>query len=188
MKFKEGKIIDTMNIEKNGKKIEVVLRYPKKGDFKDVWKFYNKVIKETEGLSRFSPVTLSEEKKWIDGVLGKMKKGSMTQILVESNGKIVGSASIERKKEERRSHVGDFGIAVLQEFTGIGIGKKLIIEIEKESRKMNLGIIALSVHGKNKVAQNLYRKMGFRISGTIPKSVKTGNGFDANITMYKVLK
>jgi len=188
MKFKEGKIIKIVYVEKNKKKVPIIIRYPNKSDTKAVWKFYNKVIKETENLSRISPVSLKEEKKWLSDVMVKMKKNITVQLLVESNGKIIGSASLSIKNEERRKHVGDFGIAILQEFTGLGIGKKLMIEIEKDTRKMGMKIMVLSVHGKNKIAQNLYRKMGFNVSGKIPESIKIKKGYDTNITMYKVLK
>ena len=74
MKFKEGKILETFCVEKNGKKIEVTIRYPKKSDLRQIWKFYNKVIKETEFLPRITPVSLSDERKWLAGVLDGMRK------------------------------------------------------------------------------------------------------------------
>ncbi|KHO48190.1 MAG: acetyltransferase [archaeon GW2011_AR5] len=188
MKFNEGKIIEIFYAEKRGKKVPIIFRYPKKSDVKSVWKFYNKAIKETEGLSRFRFVSLKEEKKWVDDVLKNMKKGNKSQIMAESSGRIIGSVSIDRRLEDRRRHVGGFGIAILQEYAGIGIGKRMMKLAEKDAGKMGLKIIELHVHGKNKIAQSLYRKMGYRAAGKVPKSVKTRNGFDDDILMYKVLK
>ncbi len=188
MKFKEGKIIAVIYVEKKGKKLPVIFRYPKKSDTKGIWKFYNKVIKETENLSRISPVTLKDERKWIYDVISKMKKGNMILLLAESRGKIVGSTSIERKSEERKKHVGVFGIAILQEFTGLGIGKRMMRILEKDIIGLGIILIVLDVYGKNKIAQNLYKKMGFKAIGTIPYSVKTKNRFESDIYMYKVFK
>lgn len=187
MKFKEGKIIEIFYVEKKGKKIPIIIRYPKKSDVKDVWRFYNKVIKETENLNRISPVSLKDERKWVYDVISKMKKGNMILLLAEANGKIVGSASIERKGEERKKHVGGFGIAILQEFTGLGLGTRAMVNLEKNILS-GLKVLMLDVYEKNKIAQNLYRKMGFKSIGAIPYSVKTKKGFESDIYMYKVLK
>ena len=105
MKFNEGKIIEIFYAEKRGKKVPIIFRYPKKSDVKSVWKFYNKAIKETEGLSRFRFVSLKEEKKWVDDVLKNMKKGNKSQIMAESSGRIIGSVSIDRRLEDRKSVV-----------------------------------------------------------------------------------
>ena len=188
MKFKEGKIISMIYVEKNGKKLPIVFRYPKKSDVREAWKFYNKVIKETEFLSRITPVSLKDEKKWIDTILAGMKKGNKVQLFTEYEGRIIGSASVERKSEERLKHVGGFGICILQEFTGVGIDTLLMRGIEKSAMDMNLKIMKLSVYGKNKIGIGLYRKMGFKIAGRIPKAVKTSKGFDDDVIMYKVLK
>ena len=188
MKFKEGKIVEIFYVNKGKEKTPVIIRYPKKTDLREIWKFYNKVIKETEGLSRVSPVTLGDEKKWIDDVLKSIKRDDKCQILAEANQNIVGSVGIHRLLEERRKHVGGFGIAILQEYAGLGLGKKLMEKIEEDAMKMNLRIIELHVHGKNKIAQNLYKKMGFKIAGKTPKAVKIRGGYDDDVLMYKVLK
>ncbi|MBI4167538.1 MAG: GNAT family N-acetyltransferase [Candidatus Aenigmarchaeota archaeon] len=188
MKFKEGKIIETFHVEKNGKKIEVVIRYPKKSDLMQIWKFYNKAIRESEGLSRYSFVPLKDEKKWVGNVIDGMKKRDKVQLMAEAEGKIIGSVGLERKNVERKKHCGDFGIAILQDYTGLGIGKKLMTLLEKDARSINIKLIELGVYGRNKIAQKLYKKMGFKVAGKIPKCVKTRKGFDDDIIMYKVLK
>ena len=187
MKFKEGKIIDIIYISR-GKTLEpVIIRYPKKSDVKSVWKFYNKVIRETENLNRVSVVSLKDEKKWISESISKMKKDNIVLLFAESGGKIVGSASIERRFEERKKHVGSFGICILQEFTGLGLGAKMMTALEKNIINA-IRLLVLDVYGKNKIAQALYKKMGFKTLGAIPYSVKTKRGFQSDIYMYKVLK
>ncbi len=187
-KFKEGKTLEIFYVEKKGKKAAVIIRYPKKSDLHEVWKFYNKVIKETEFLSRMTPVSLSDERKWLAGVLKGIQKGDKIQILAEREGKIVGSCSVERKPTQRHAHVGGFGICILNEFTGMGIGKRMMQAVEKEAMRINLRIIELSVYGKNKIAQSLYKKTGFKAAGRVPKAVKIHSGYDDDIKMYKVLK
>lgn len=187
-KFKQGKIIEKFYVNKGDKNLEVILRYPKKSDLKKVWKFYNKVIKETEFLSRITYVSLKDEKKWLDNILNGSIKGDKVYLLAECDKKIIGSASVERKTEQRRTHVGGFGICILQEFTGIGVGRRMMSVLEKEARGMKLNMLELSVFGKNKIAQDLYKKMEFRVAGKFPKAIKLKKGFDDDVIMYKVLK
>jgi len=185
--MKEGKIIETFYAKKKGKKIPLIIRYPKRSDVKLVWKFYNKVIKETEFLARITPVSLKEEKKWIDDAIRKMKNCDGIQLFAEYNGKIVGSCSINRKSEQRQAHIGDVGICILQEFTGFGLGRQMMIAVEKESGNMKLKILELSFNDRNKIARKLYRKMGFIEAGKIPRAIKIRRGYDNDIKMYKVL-
>jgi ribosomal protein S18 acetylase RimI-like enzyme len=188
--MKEGEIISRLFIEKNGKMTEIIIRTPKKTDAKDVWKFYNKVIKETQFLSRITPVSLKDERKWLANVLKKMKNGKSVQLFAEHDGRIIASCSVDHAdNSESTSHVGHYGICVVQKYTGYGLGTKLTDHILKMSKKiMKLEMVQLSVYSKNKIAQGLYRKMGFSYCGKIPKGFKRGKNYMDNIIMYKVLK
>src|SRR3990167_3764343 len=174
--------------EKKGKNIPIIIRYPKRSDFRNVWKFFNKAIKETEFLARVTPVPMKEEKKWLDDTIRKMKKNDTVQLFAEHAGKIVGASSIRRRDNQRHKHIGDFGIVILQEYTGVGIGNMLMLSTESQSKGMGLKMLQLSVYEGNKIAQNLYRKTDFIAAGKIPKAAKTRKGYDSEIFMYKVLK
>ncbi|MEK6888378.1 MAG: GNAT family N-acetyltransferase [Candidatus Aenigmatarchaeota archaeon] len=186
--MKEGKIIETFFVEKEGKKIPIIIRYPKKSDARGVWTFFNTAIKETEFLARVTPVPMKDETKWIKDAINKIKKRDMIQLFAEHDGKIVGSSSIRRRDRQRHEHIGDFGIVVLQEYTGVGIGNRLMLSTERQSSGMGLKMLQLSVYERNKIAQNLYRKMGFKVAGKIPNAAKTRKEYDNEIMMYKVLK
>ncbi len=187
--MKEGQIISRLFIEKNGKMEQIIIRAPKESDLMGVWKFYNKAIKETEFLSRITPVKLKDERKWLERAINDMKKKNSAYLLAECDGKIIASANANRELSEVNRHIGDFGICILQEYTGCGIGTKITAHILELARKdMKIEIAKLSVYHKNKIAQGLYKKMGFKYAGKIPKGVKRGKGrYMDNITMYKVL-
>ena len=76
----------------------------------------------------------------------------------------------------------------VQEYSGIGLGTRIMQLIEQHARKMNLEIIQLSVYEKNEIAQTLYKKMDFSFAGKIPNAVKREGKYDNEIIMYKVLK
>ena len=179
------KIVDKMKLD-DGK--EIVFRTPTIKDSANVCAFYNKVIKETQFLSRITPVTLKEEKKWVESMGKKVKKKDAVYIGAFFSGKLIGSTSVERKSEQTQKHVGFFGICILQEFTGKGIGKKLMELAEKNARGMKIEIMFLSVYGQNNIAQGLYRKMGFNEIGKMSNGIKHGSEYDDDILMCKVLK
>jgi RimJ/RimL family protein N-acetyltransferase len=186
--MKEGQIVNRLFVEKRGKMIEIVIRAPKRSDVREVWSFYNRVIRETPFLSRITPVPLSEEKKWLAGVLNKMKKKKAVQLLAEHDGKIVGSCSVE-KGSEAAAHTGTYGICVLQRYTGCGLGTKMTEHVIALAKKeMKTEVLRLNVYHRNKIAQGLYKKMGFRYVGKIPNGRKRGRVYMDDIIMYKVLK
>lgn len=186
--FKEGEIVSRLFIEKKGKMEEIIIRFPRKSDALGIWRFYNKAIKETEFLARITPLTKKEEEKWVLDVITRMKKKNEMLLLVEHNGKIIGSCGITRGNRETMKHIGDYGIAILQNYAGFGLGTKITRAIENLARKeMKLEIIQLHVYHKNKIAQGLYKKLGFKVAGTIPRGVKRKGKYMDNIIMYKVL-
>ncbi|MFA4820395.1 MAG: GNAT family N-acetyltransferase [Candidatus Aenigmatarchaeota archaeon] len=188
IKFKEGKIIDTFFVEKEGKKMPIIIRYPKKSDLNNIWKFYNKVIKETPFLARMTSVGMKEEKKWFTKIFDDIKKKKYIYLIAEHDGKIIGSTTAGKKFSEVEQHVGSYGISILQWYAGLGIGTRLSENILRLAKEMKIEILELSVYSENKIAQGLYKKMGFKIAGKVPHGIKRGKKYMDNIFMYKVLK
>ncbi len=187
--MKEGKVIGRIFVPKGKEMKEIVIRFPEKKDLHAIRKFYNRVIKETDFLSRINPVTIEDERNWLKGMLDGIKKRNRIYLAAEHKNKIVGSVTIERKTDDVSKHVGNYGICILQDYTGLGLGSKLTeCAIEFAKKEMRLEIIVLSVYDKNKIAQRLYRKVGFVYAGKIPRSIKRKARYMDNIIMYKVLK
>ena len=175
------------SFEIDGKKI--IFRYPKLSDTKKIWKFYNRSIKESlqKGglLSSVKSVTLKEERIWIKNQIKKIKKKDCVYILAEQQGKIIGTASVERVRNAQ-SHAGVFGIVILEKFTGKGLGTMLMNKIIQLAKKeLKVEIIKLGVFGNNKRAQNLYTKLGFKETGRIKNGIKVKGRYQDEITMVK---
>jgi len=188
MKFKEGKTVDKFFVEKNGKKIEVIFRYPKMSDAKQLMDFINKAIRETEFLAKVSKVKLSEEKKWLKDVINEMRKGEEILIVVEANGKIIGDCSVKRNKKEVMRHIGVLAIALLQDYTGLGIGSRLAKRIFEEAKKNGIEIIESSYYAKNNPSKKFHKKLGFKIIGVFPKGIKRKGKYSDHVIVYKNLK
>lgn len=78
------------------------------------------------------------------------------------NGNIIGYLGVRRKKDA--SHIST--IAVHPDWRCEGLGEYLLLLAIEQSLEQEAPRITLEVRASNRVAQNLYRKYGFRFSGT----------------------
>ena len=80
--------------------------------------------------------------------------------------RIVGHISFETFQNPRRKHAGHFGIVVHDDYTGHGIGSRLMAAmIDMAENWLNISRIELSVFIDNAAAIHLYQKFGFEIEG-----------------------
>jgi RimJ/RimL family protein N-acetyltransferase len=189
MIFKEGKIIDKFFVNKDGKKIEVILRYPKMSDAHDYVSLLNSLIDESARIMIINKVTLKQEKEFLKSGIKNIKSCNEIQIVVEIDGQAVGNCSIS-KGFGTFSHIGTFGIILSKEYRGLGIGRKLAkttIEIGKKQLKLKIAKLGVAVDNKN--ANEMYKQLGFKTCGKMPYGMKTKNNkYVDEILMYKVLK
>ena len=90
----------------------------------------------------------------------------MTGIVAVLDGRMVGNAHVIQHKG-RRSHVGDIGMSVHDDFCGRGIGSALMAAlVDASDNWLNLRRLELTVYVDNEPAIRLYRKFGFEIEGT----------------------
>lgn len=181
----ENNIIHTA-ITKTGKTVS--FRYPTIKDAKGMMNYINKLSKEkTYILMQGGQKTLEDEKKWLQSFLDHRDRSLI--ILAFYKDKVIGISDISLKDEAKKC-VGSFGLSVAKDFRGEGIGKILMELVIKESiRKMkDLKIIDLEVFGDNLIAQNLYKKLGFKEYGRLPKCLKRLGKFSDAILMYKKVK
>jgi len=94
-----------------------------------------------------------------------------SEILVADIGKgVVGYVVVSYRDEEAKI----MSIAVKKEFRRRGIGKILLRETIRRAKKRGIKRITLEVRTSNKIAQNLYKKMGFEIAGVLDSYYSDG--------------
>jgi ribosomal protein S18 acetylase RimI-like enzyme len=156
-----------------GKKLKI--RELKNSDLKrvkDFLDYMNSLVGEEAMISINKKISLKEEKEWLKRNLKEIKGEKRVMIVAEDKNKIVGICEC-KLKEGRQSHVGEIGIGVRKECRGIGLGKFLLSEILKLAKKrLKPKIFRLSVFETNKIAQNLYKKIGFKKVAKIPKQIQ----------------
>jgi len=78
-------------------------------------------------------------------------------------------------------------IAVYPEFRGLGLGTKLLLEIEREARETGSNKIVLDVETSNQRALKLYEKLGYVIE-TPAFKIKTFESFRMGKIISKILE
>ena len=124
--------------------------------------FYNDLVKERTHVLYETPISLAEERKWLTDTWRSIRKKDAILIIIEQDGRMVGSASANRMKQKNRYNVS-LGIALSKDIRRMGIGTVAMQEIIKRVKKtMKPKHICLCVSSANKPGQKLYTKLGFR--------------------------
>lgn len=117
-------------------------------------------------------VSMKEEQKFLRTQLLDIRKRRGVLLSAWSGETLIGISGVHCGKDARR-HVGTFGISIAKEFRGVGVGRILATAVLDEARQhiSGLRIIDLEVFALNIGARRLYRSLGFRQFGKLPKGV-----------------
>ncbi|MCX6719930.1 MAG: GNAT family N-acetyltransferase [Candidatus Staskawiczbacteria bacterium] len=161
-----------------------------KKDFKfakEFLDFINSLIEEDAKILMNKKMNLKEEMEFLEkGTKGVREKRKIYLIARDGN-KVVANTSIEIGVY-KRNHIGRFAIGIRNGYRGSGLGTYLMQEIMKLAKKElnpNPRIFQLEVYENNKPAIGLYKKMGFKIVGKIPKQIQHKGKLIAEYIMIK---
>jgi RimJ/RimL family protein N-acetyltransferase len=173
--------IESKQIE--GKNLSWVLRCPTKCDANELSQLRIKMDGETENLDREPGENLLTPEGF-EKLIHEDSISERTLFLVaEVEGKIVGFTRCEGNKLSRFRHKAEFGICVLKEYWGHGMGKVLIENILLWTDHVGIEKISLTVVETNKKAIELYKRYGFVEEGLLIKDRihKDGNYYNTVI-------
>ena len=90
---------------------------------------------------------------------------NLRRLVAVIDGKVIGALGLERF-DNRRSHVGQFGMAVHDAFAGRGAGSALLAAaIDLADNWLNLRRLELTAYADNARAIALYQRFGFEREG-----------------------
>ena len=144
------------------KELGIKIRYTTKKDLKDYLELRKLVNKEHEKITS-QKINITE--KQIKKEFSHFVTSSKQMILfAEENKEVVGclAISIYKGLYKKVGFIDD--IFVLKDYRKKEIATKLINEFMGILKKKKINYIRLGVNPKNKVAQNLYKKLGFKIT------------------------
>ncbi|KHD37145.1 30S ribosomal protein S18 [Clostridium acetobutylicum] len=96
---------------------------------------------------------------------GELRNKFAKYVVIKNNNLVVGYGGLWLIIDE--GHITN--IAVHPEFRGMGIGNKILEELIKLCEKRNIPSMTLEVRISNTIAQNLYKKFGFKEAGVRKK-------------------
>ena len=97
-------------------------------------------------------------------------------LVAEVHNQIVGFSRCEGSNLKRLSHKVEFGVCILREFWGYGIGKSLLQQSIQWANENEVKKISLQVLGTNEKAIQLYKKLGFEVEGILKHDKRLPDG------------
>ena len=96
------------------------------------------------------------------------------ELVTVVDGKIVGSAGVSAVRSRRKlAHRARFGISVLRDYWGLGIGRVLMESCIDCARRAGYTQLELEVVADNERAVSLYRRAGFEEYGRNPRGYRS---------------
>ena len=157
---------------KDGRRCD--LRPLARDDLDALVRFANRMVREKKrnrglGLISFDKrVTRKEEREWLAGVVEGARGKELASVAAFAEGELVGHCDVRRRKASEERHVGVLGVAVLEGYRGVGIGRRLVEEALGEARRIGLRLVEHQVFANNAAAIHLYEEAGFRRAGAVP--------------------
>ena len=171
---------------KDGTKI--VIRSANKTDARNMLDYINKISVESDfltfGEGEFGK-NLEQEEQFLEDI---SKQNNAIFIIAEFEGIIIGNINFSGGTRPRTEHAGEFGVSVLKDFWGKGLGTELLKYLIDWCK--DLGIIRkvnLRVRTDNLAAIHTYEKLGFKVEGTITREFKINDRFYDTLFMGLII-
>jgi len=165
---------------KNGK--EALIRNCEEADTLAVCEIFDLTHAETDYLLSYPDENSHSPEKEAQFLKEKAESPNEVELVAVIDGKVAGTAGIESIGHKFKvKHRAEFGISVLKEYWGLGLGKaltKACIQCAKDAGYIQL---ELNVVAENDRALSLYRSLEFEEFGRNPR------GFNSKISGYQEL-
>lgn len=183
--FIPGKIIHTFRSKRGD---EIIIRYPKWEDLDELLRHVNQLsYEDTYVTLSGETITQIEETNYLSTLYKEIEIGDNVTLLAFSNDRLIASCGISRNRTDRRRglHYGNFGLAVDNQFRGVGVGYEIAQKTIEEAKNkiQGLKIVRLGCFAKNTQAIGLYTKLGFKPAGIFPKAFLFKGGYEDEIKM-----
>lgn len=112
----------------------------------------------------------------------KAESDNEVEIIALVDGRVAGTAGVDAiGGKYKLRHRAEFGISVLKEYWGLGIGRALMDACIECARQAGYAQLELTVVAENARAVEMYRRAGFVEFGRNPR------GFNSRISGYQEL-
>ncbi len=167
-------------ILKNGK--EALLRNGDAADGPTVYENFNATHAETDFLLTYPDENSFDPEQEARFLEEKTRSSDEIEIIAVVDGRVAGTAGIEAVgRKYKIKHRAEFGIGILKEYWGLGLGKALAKACIQCAEEAGYTQLELDVAAENEKAISLYQSLGFVEYGRNPR------GFNSRISGYQEL-
>ena len=164
---------------------EALLRNGAAPDGSAVFEIFNATHAETDYLLSYPDENSFDPEQEAHFLEEKTKSPNEIEIIAFIDGKIAGMAGIGAVGTKYKvKHRAEFGISILKEYWGLGLGRALTEACIQCARDAGYVQMELNVVSENKRAISLYQNLGFAEFGRNPKGfLSRTSGFQELIYM-----
>ncbi|MBD5161985.1 MAG: GNAT family N-acetyltransferase [Oscillibacter sp.] len=166
---------EKMVLLKNGR--TYLLRLAEEGDAEMLLDYLKATSAETPYMIREPEEVRTSVEEEVEFIRRNREDPRALHLLAFVDGVFAGSCSFAPKSERvRMRHRCNVGISLYRESWGMGVGTALMSEILAGARSAGYEQAELDVVSTNAPAVGLYQKLGFEVTGTIPRAFKYRDG------------
>jgi L-amino acid N-acyltransferase YncA len=151
---------------------EVIIRTKKEDDFEKVLEVVNSFVKNS--FAAYS------DEYYSPSMVDEWNKKARVFLVLETGNKVIGFGFVASYKPHKScSHVGVLTYFILQEYTGKGLGTKLINQLISKGKDLGITNYLAHISSKNEQSLNFHKKHGFHEVGRFKDmSKKLGESID----------
>ena len=172
---------------KNGK--TCVIRLAEESDAEMLLEYLKVTSAQTPYMIREPEEVRTSVEEEVEFIQKNRENPRALHLMAFVDGVFAGSCSFAPGSERLRlRHRCNIGISLYRESWGMGVGTALMEEIIANAKAAGFEQAELEVVSANEAAIGLYKKLGFQITGTLPRAFKYKDGTYADfLFMVKYL-
>ena len=156
--------------------VELLVRNAVASDVRTLSETTQRTHVETDYLLSYPDEQSSDDEQEARSLEETERSSNEVELVAIIDGQIVGSAGVSAVRSWRKvAHRARFGISILKEFWGMGIGRVLMDASIDCARRAGYTQLELEVVADNERAVSLYRRAGFVEFGRNPRGYKSAS-------------
>ena len=156
--------------------VELLVRNAVASDARALRDVMQRTHSETDYLLSYADEQSADDEQEARALAEMECSDNEVELVAVVDGRIVGSAGVEAAGSRRKvAHRARFGISVLKEQWGMGIGRALTEACIDCARRAGYAQLELDVVADNQRAMSLYRRAGFEEYGRNPRGYRSAS-------------
>ena len=156
--------------------VELLVRNAVASDARALRDVMQRTHSETDYLLSYADEQSADDEQEARALAEMERSDNEVELVAVVDGRIVGSAGVEAAGSRRKvAHRARFGISVLKEQWGMGIGRALTEACIACARRAGYAQLELDVVADNQRAMSLYRRAGFEEYGRNPRGYRSAS-------------